>query len=143
MAGIQPLISISHLKTKLLAAATTPPQPLVVQYDHAFDAVIVQFVPLEVETVVHYMDDHVGLLYRADDLEVVGIHVENFELSFLPKHDTVRRVWRLSDSGGALANYGDITLIIERMKPQIAREVVKATEGLLGEPGHVLAKAIA
>src|ERR1700730_1814722 len=105
-----------------------------------------QVVSLETETVVHYVDDHVALLYRADDLEIVGLQVEDFQHSFVPSHANVQRVWRLSDTGAKLENVGDMILVVEafeRKKMTVAREVAKAAEPLVGEPAIELAAAIA
>ncbi len=144
MAGIRRLITTNELKTKLLEQlAKSRPQPLFVHYDKEFDALILQVIPPDIETVVHYVDDHVALLYRAADLEVVGLQVEDFERSFLPSHEAVRRVWKLSDTCDDLDNFGDMVLVVERMKPTVAREVVKATKAMLGEPGVELAAALA
>ncbi len=144
MAEIKPLISTSELKTTLLASLIRQGQrPLFVHYDSEFDALMLLVVPPETETVVHYVDDHIALLYQPDTLEIVGMQVEDFEHSFLPAHENVQRVWRLSDTGNELENVGDMILAVERMKPEVAREVVKAAEDLLGKPGQELVKALA
>lgn len=143
MAGIEPLISLNELKTNLLARAKMRVLPPVVHYDRLSDTLILQIVPLDVETVVYYVDNQVGLIYQAADLEIVGIQVDDFERSFLPQHDKVQRVWKLRDSGVTLNNFGDMILRVEEAKPKVAREVVRAAEDLLGEPGAELAAAMA
>jgi hypothetical protein len=143
MAGIEPLISMEQLKMTLLANARANKQRLVVHYDNVSDTLILQIVPLDVETAVHYVDEQVALICQVEDLEIVGVQVEDFEQSFLPKHDNVLRVWRLGASDESLKDYGDMVLTASRMKPKIAREVVKSTEPLLGKPGKELAEAIA
>ena len=77
----------------LAKLAESKPHTLYFQYDKEADILILQFVPREVKTVVHYVDDHVALLYQAQDLEIVGLQVEAFERSFLPNHEEVRRLW--------------------------------------------------
>ena len=134
MASLERLTPTRKLKTNTLKQYRPGPHaPLFVKYDPMFDALKIQIVPLETKTIVHYVDDHVGLLYMEDDLEIVGLQVEAFEHSFLPSHDAVRRVWRLSDSC-KLEDFGDMILAVERAKPEVAREVVKATEGTLDKP---------
>lgn len=134
MAGFERLMPTSELKTNALKAFRPGPyNPLFFKYDPVFDALKIQIVPPETKTIVHYVDDYVGLLYTPDDLEIVGLQVEAFEHGFLPSHDAVRRVWRLSDSC-ELEDFGDMILAVERAKPEVAREVVKATKDTLDEP---------
>jgi hypothetical protein len=144
MAGIERLVPTSELKTGYLAKlAKSKSQSLFVSYDKEFDALTLQVVPPEVETVVHYVDDNVALLYRPADLEVVGLQVESFERSFLPRHESVRKVWKLSDACADLDDFGDVILIVERLKSKVAQEVAKAAEDVLGEPGAELVAALA
>lgn len=143
MAEIKRLVPTKKLKTTLLKTFRPGEQHLVfVKYDPVFDALMILLVPPETETVVHYIDEHVGLLYTPDNLEIVGIQVEAFEHSFLASHDTVRKVWRLSDSCNELEDVGDMILAVEKAKPKVAREVAKATENVLGQAGKEFAKAI-
>lgn len=144
MAGIEHLTSTGELKTTLLTNLARNKTPsLFVYYDREFDALTLQVVSPGIETVVHYVDDHVAILYQAADLEIVGLQVEDFERSFLPEHVNVQRVWRWSDSGITLEDVGDLILAVERKKRNVAVEVAKATETLIGEPAAELAAAIA
>src|SRR5260221_9132414 len=97
MTGIEPLVSTADLKSNLLMEAKTQPSAPIVHFDRPANILIMQVVPLEIETVVHYVDNHVGPIYQADDLEIVGIQVEDFARSFLAKHDAVNRIWKLSN----------------------------------------------
>jgi hypothetical protein len=143
MAGIEHLIATSQLKTNILGQlAKEQRHRLFINYDREFDALMLLFVSPEIETVVHYVDDHVGLLYEADTLEIVGMQVEAFEHSFLSAHENVRRIWRLRDVGVTVEDFGDIVFAFERIKPKLARELVKAAEDVLGEPGAELAAAL-
>jgi hypothetical protein len=126
------LVSTEDLRTTLIEQlAKEGRQSLFVKYDSAFDALIVLIVSPELETVVHYVDDHVALLYLPDTLEIVGLQVEDFEHSFVPQHEALSRLWRLSDTGIKLDNFGDMILAVEKIRPAVAREVVKATEAIL------------
>jgi hypothetical protein len=142
MAGIEPLVSLKQLKTKYLKQFSSELHPIVVKYDPDFDALMILLASPEVETVVHYLDEHVGLIYRADSYEIVGLQVEDFEHSFLPQHDALRKVWRLSDACEELEDMGDLILAVEQRKPEVAREVARATERTLGKPGEALIKAL-
>lgn len=143
MTGIERLIPTNQLKTTLLVSLKNQRHQLFFQYDREFDALMLQIVSPEVETVVHYIDDHVALLYRADDLEIVGLQMEDFERSFVPNHVNVQKVWRLSETRTKLENVADMILAVERQKTMVAREVAKAAEPLVGEPAGELAASIA
>ncbi|PJF39381.1 MAG: hypothetical protein D6737_17505 [Chloroflexi bacterium] len=137
------LIPTNALKTNVLsriAAEHSLRQPYI-KYDADFDAVrILVVAPENVDIVVHYVDDYVGLLYRADDLEIVGIQIEAFEHSFVPQYEGVQRVWRLSDMDKMknIEDLGDMLFNVERIQRQLAQEVAKATQATLGKPGSEL-----
>jgi hypothetical protein len=142
--GVKHLVPINQLKTTLLAKfAHEGNSPIVIDYDDDFDALSLRIVPMNIETVVHYVDDHVALLYKSDNYEIVGLHIEDFEHSFLPAHESVRREWKLSESGIELKDVGELIFIVERKKRDVAREVVNATKDILGEPAPELIAAFA
>ncbi len=144
MDEIKRLVSTEDLRTTLLVRlAKEHHQSLFVKYDSASDTLIVLLVSPELETVVHYVDDHVALLYLPDTFEIVGLQVEDFEYSFVPQHEAVSRLWRLSDTGIKLDNFGDMILAVEKIKPAVAREVLKAAEAIVGEPAAELAALLA
>lgn len=144
MDEIKQLVSTENLRTTLIEnLAKEGRQSVFVKYDSAFDALIVLVVSPEFETIVHYVNDHVALLYLPDTHEIVGLQIEDFEHSFVPQHEAVSRLWRLRDAGIKLENFGDMILAVERIKPAVAREVVKATEDVIGEPAAELAALLA
>lgn len=144
MADMNSLISTDQLHTSLIhELAETGRLQTNLFYDPDFDALMLLLVPNDRETIVHYVDDHVALLVLQEELEVVGLQIEDFRQSFLPSHATVQQVWRLNDTGATLKDFGDLMLTFETLTPRIAREVVKATETLLGEPGADLVAALA
>jgi len=63
-------LNMDFLMTNLLNGKAT------LQYNPVSDILLVMFVPLTVETVVHYINDYVGLLYKPDTMEVVGLQIE-------------------------------------------------------------------
>jgi len=100
-------------------------------YDSRCDALLIQIVPPETETIVHYIDDkNIALLYEAATREIVGLQVEGFKKSFLPKHADVERVWKWSKKI-ELEDFGDLVLTVEKMEPAIAREVVQASRPVI------------
>ena len=128
--------SIKDFKTnKLVAQLKNHPHVSYFKYDDSFDALILLFVPPETETVVHYLDDSVALLVQPDDLEIVGLQIEDFEYDFLPKHEGVRKVWKLSDSDVSIENVDDLVFIAERKKKEVLEEVFKSTEDLFSDSG--------
>ena len=141
---LEHLTFTSELKTTLLHSYTDDEKPrALVSYDADFDALIILLAPTK-DTIVHYInDDHVALLYEADTKEIVGIQIEDFVYSFLPKHDSVDQIWRLSESDAKVENVGDLILAFERKTPQIAHEVFKATAELLGREGLELGGTLA
>ena len=140
MAGIGRLIHTNELKMTRLAQSTpSERRPLVLHYDSDFDALIMLAAPADTETVVHYIDDHVALHYEPETLEIVGLQIEDFKSSFLPRHDTVRRVWRLSEANKKLEDFGDMIVTFERLKPQVAREVALVTKDLLPQGAELAA----
>lgn len=140
---VEHLVPTDQLKTNRLAEASQKHLPFFVDYDKRFDALYIRIVPRGIQTVVHYIDEYVGLLYEPDSFEIIGLQVENFEYSFLPNHESVQRVWKLSASGIKLENVGDMILEIERRTPKVAREVIKVTKDVLGTTGVELEKVVA
>jgi hypothetical protein len=144
MAGIERLVATEQLKTNRLAEIVSKDmsyQPHSIRYDSEFDALLVLLAPPQGETIVHYVDDHVALIYEADSMEIVGMQIEAFEHAFLPKHATIQRVWRLSDTGIKLEDFGDLSLAVEQMRPRVVHEIVKATQKWLGPQGDKVVAA--
>jgi hypothetical protein len=55
----------------------------------------------------------------------------------------VRKVWKLRDACDDLDDFGDMTLVVERLKSKVARGVARAAEDLLCKPGAELVAALA
>lgn len=132
METIERLLSTKDLKTSLLLDNLEKAKTKFMYYDPISDILFLSIVPPNVETVVHYIDSYVGLLYEPDSLEVVGFQVEAFEHCFMPMHDEVKAVWRLSGTDVGLADIGEIIMVFERKKEAIAKELKSITERLLG-----------
>jgi hypothetical protein len=138
MADFKQLISANDLKTDRLSQAgkSSVQRPFSIRYHDRLDALIVFLVPSEHDAVVFYLDEHVGLLCDSETLEIVGLQVEAFERSFLPKYAGLSRAWRLSDQGTEFENFGQLTLRVQSMEPDVAREVVEASKPFLGQLGQ-------
>ena len=109
---MNPLISIKELKTnywqKLMRENIKP----VLHYDEVIDTFFVYISPKEKERIItHFIDDYVAFLYRHSDKEIVGVKVEYFKKSFLPKYSN--KNWMLSKTGIHLDSIRDFVFKIE------------------------------
>lgn len=139
MAGIKRLVDTSELKTNILRDVQNQ---ITVKYDPQFDALMILLISPKNRTRVHYVDEHVGLLYTPENMEIVGLQVEAFERSFLAGHENIQRVWKLSDAYENLEDVGDIIFVAEKAKSQVAKAVAQVTESMLGEPGRDFSQAV-
>lgn len=143
--AVDRLINIEQLQTNRLGEISKREKVRpYFHYDKDLDELIILAVPPEVETVVHYIDgeEHVAILYQADNFEIVGLQIEDFESGFIPKYASVEKAWKLSDCAN-IDNLWDMTVKVERMKPIVAHEIAKASSSLLGEKGKRLEKVFA
>lgn len=129
VANIKRLVETKQLKTKQLRTAMNQAQTPYLFYDNECDELLLQFVPPETMTVVHYTtDEHVAFLYEPETMEIVGFQVEAFSTSFLPKHESMERAWSLRESGIQLANVQDLILAFDEKKQDIAQEMLNLAE---------------
>jgi hypothetical protein len=132
MAQIKRLIETDQLKTDCLKEAAQRGEPLYFHYNRRSDNLMLLIVPRTTETVVHYIDDHIALLYEPNTLEVVGFQVEALQHNLLPNNPTFRNVWVFSESGEKVEDLQDLNLIFERKKREVARELIHTAENILG-----------
>jgi hypothetical protein len=142
MAEIDSLIYLNQLHWDYPLNQAKTSGGVQMRYDDDADMFLLLFVSPELETVVFYLDDHVGLLIDPETMNVVGLQIEAFKYSFLPNHGAVDYVWRLSDAWADAKDYGDLVLRFDRTTRQMAREVIRATEDVLGEPAAELVAAL-
>lgn len=136
MSEIERLLETRKLKTSRLKAAMDKDHIRWMDYDPRSDILMLMIVPPTQETVVHYIDEYVALLYEPDTNEVVGFQVEAFEHSFMPEHAPLAAVWRLSDTGVELDDVRDLLFVFEGKKRDVARELTSITNDLLSERGE-------
>lgn len=118
----------SALNSKLTLSKLAHPEGIAyLRYDDSFDALTLTFVPPTQETVVHYVDSSLGLLYDPETYEVVGFQIEAFEKNFIPQHANVGNVWKLSGNDLHLKDFGELAIHISALKPKIVKEVVSAS----------------
>jgi hypothetical protein len=125
---IEPLVETTELKTGLLTDILSRHNSEVHFYfDPALDTFMLTFVSPNRPTVVHYVDDDsVALLVQPDDLEVVGLQIEGFRATFMPRHTNVAQAWRLSEAGIQLHEFGDLLIKFEESKIAMADAIVRA-----------------
>jgi hypothetical protein len=145
MAGIEPLVQTSELKTNRLsgsAAQAGANRVHAFHYDDLVDAVTILLIQPDEGVVAHYIDDHVGLLYEEDSLEVVGLKIDAFEKVFLPANKAIQGLW-LNIHSDEIKDFGQLTVVFERTQPKVVAEVVKAARPRLGPAGAKLAALVA
>ena len=140
---LQTLVSTSSLKTKKLARLAKA-ENLRFHYDEYVDMLMILFVPPETETVAHYIDEHVAVLYESRTKEIVGLQIESFQKGFLPKHINLQKVWKLTDAVGdeKPQNINEMILKVEEVKPLFAKEVVRLSRGGLGKQAAPIEQAL-
>lgn len=127
MAAIEPLVETKNLQISKLMTAIKLDLPPYILYDRESDELMLMFVSPDIMTVVHYVDEHVGLLYEPDTMEIVGFQVEDFEYSFLPAHASIQRAWSLRDTGVDLKDVADLMTIFEQHKREMGHEMMNYT----------------
>lgn len=86
-----------------------------IRYDEQVDMFVVYMAPPgPAETIVHYVDDFVGLIYTAENREVIGFQVEAYKEAFVPGHASAYDAWRLSDFDTELGELEDLILYVDR-----------------------------
>jgi hypothetical protein len=143
MDAIKRLVATSSLKTSFLARVSERKPQLFLNYNDESDILMLMVAPQDTETVVHYIDHNVAVLYTPDDLEIVGLQIEDFESEFVPLYNSLKKTWRLRDTGIKRGSVWDLTLAVEEKKLKVAIEVVKAAHPILGRPADELEKVLA
>lgn len=138
MAQIERLVETKELDMTRLVEQLEKGHVASVRFDEYVDMLVVYLVPCgSAETVVHYVDDFVGLIYTPENMEVVGFQVEAFKRGFLPAHEPVNKAWKLSESGidlGEDAELADLIMIVEKKKIDVARGVAESVnDDLFGQ----------
>ena len=91
----------------------------VCDYDDALDTFFLYaYSDIDERVIAHYVDGNVAFLYRYSDKEIVGIKIEYFKKSFLPKQRG--NVWHLSKTGVELVGIKDFMLKFEEVTRPIS-----------------------
>lgn len=127
-ATIDAIVNPNQLDTTLLRKP-----PVTIQYDESFDALKIFFDNPNQKQVVHYLDDHVALVFSPESKEVIGIQVEAFEKTFIHEHSKVETAWRLTENceDHQLNDIGDMMVFVQLRQNRVTDEVRNITESLL------------
>lgn len=143
MDAVKRLVPTKALKTSLLTNMVQRKRsPLFFHYDEETDVFMLLLADPETETVVHNVDENVAILYIPDNYEIVGLQIDDFVNTFMPKFNSLQKAWKLSEVGIRNGNLWDLTLAVEEQKVTVALEVIKAAEPLLGRPAHLLERVL-
>ncbi len=143
MDAIKRLVPTQALKTSLLSKMVERKRsPFFFHYDEETDVFMLLLAGPDTETVVHYVDENVAILYIHDNYEIIGLQIEDFVNKFMPKFNSLQKAWKLSDVGIRNDNLWDLTLAVEERKVTVALEVIKAAEPLIGQPAQLLERAL-
>ena len=139
MADIERLIDTRELRTSLWTETVEEDgSKTSIYYNNRVDSLTLLIVPRNTPKRVHYIDEHVALLYLPDNKEVIGLRVEAFRRSFLPKYAELQKAWSLRDTGVELRDFGDLTIAIRRKEPLVAQEISRITGRLARKKGLTL-----
>lgn len=142
MDGIERLVPTDKLRTSFLSNLSPRDTSLFLNYDDEMDVLMLMVASPEKETIVHYVDEHVALLYMPDSFDIIGLQIEDFEIEFLPMYESLQKKWRLSDVGDLRGNVWDLTLEVEKQKLKVAYEIARVTEPIVGPPAQELARVL-
>ena len=85
--------------------------------------------------ITHYLNEQVALLYRYADKEIVGLRIESFEKSFIPKYAKLQQVWKLRNAYVHNAEFSNTTLEITKKAWPVAEELFKITKPIINKQG--------
>ncbi len=132
MDKIKQLIDTNQLKTSYLSTLEQQSK-LFFHYDNLSDTLMILFISPENETIVHYLDRYVAILYTPEDHEIVGLQIEDFQSDFIPMYSELQRAWCLRDFVVDNENVWDLTIKIEEQQHIIALEIIKAKQTVIGK----------
>ena len=130
MASERELIKLNELNLELFEKFTNDNNaiPYSIEYDSKFDALFLYFKQTKKSTVVHYLDDNLGLIYEFKTKEVIGIQFEGFNKSLINKYPELRKAWEMNSKCGT---FGDIVQAYTSRKSVVAREIAHVAESVI------------
>jgi hypothetical protein len=104
-------------------------------YDAKLDVLTMLIVPKNTRKIVHYIDEHVAFLYLLEDKEIVGLRIESFRKSFLPEYSELQKVWKFSNSGNQILDFGDLAIVVQKESNKVYRELSRVTGTIAKKQG--------
>jgi hypothetical protein len=141
MDAIQQLVPTKSLKTSFIAQVAQEKPELFFNYNDESDTLMLLVIDPDNETIVHYLDKNVAVLYTPDNLEIVGLQVEDFVRDFMPHYNSLKKAWSIRNTQIKLGNVWDLRLVAQEKQFEVALEVVRAVKPIIGQPATELEKA--
>lgn len=130
MAAPERLVEDKRLKMDLLQSFFNGSSDYSTRYDQELDTLFIWFTASPAESVAHYMDDNLALLYTPRDMEVVGLQIEDFKV-FAGKHDALNQAWNFSLNVGKLESMENLYAWKDKQERKVIREVAQVTKDSL------------
>lgn len=119
---IERLVDTKNLKTNLWKQASARKVAPGFHFDPKEDAVMLLIVDRKAPRIVHYIDEHVALLYQPETREIVGLRIESFQKSFLPKYADLQKAWKLSEAS-QVRDLGELEINVRKQEVIVARQI--------------------
>ena len=142
MDTIPKLIETAELKTSFLANSVNFKPSLFFNFDKESDILMLLLIPPENETLVHYIDRHVAVLYTPNDFEIVGLQVEDFVSEFMPMYNSLQKSWSIKNTEIKTENVWDFSLAVKEKNIKVAIEIAKAIQPIVGRPATEFEKVL-
>jgi len=127
MAAVKKLVDTKELKMNIIQAIIDGSSNYFTRYDDQLDTFYILFTAPGAETVAHYLDDHLALLYLPGKKEVVGLQVEDFK-KFARKNNAVEKAWHVNINSDRVVDMGNLYAFKDKQERKVIREVAKITE---------------
>ena len=132
------LVDVKELKTNLWKQAAASKIAPSFYFDPKVDAVMLLIVEKKTPKIVLYIDEHVALLYQPESKEIIGLRIENFQKSFLPKYAELQQNWKLS-STYPVRDFGDLIIRVRKQEGIVAKQISSLARPAAAKVGMDLA----
>jgi hypothetical protein len=135
MATFERLIDTKELHTNLWRDAFKRHVWTRFFYNERVDSISILIVDPTSQKIVHYLDDYVALYYEPESMEVIGLRIEAFQHSFLPKYAELEQVWRMTDVCDNLEDFGDLQIVVRKQERRMTTELSRITHMIAEQQG--------
>lgn len=127
MAALTQLVDTKDLNMNIIKSFIEGRVNYFTRYDDELDTFYILFTAPNTETIVHYIDDHLALLYLPGEKEVVGVQVEDFK-QFAKKYNAVEKAWHISTNCDHMKTMENLYALKDKQEKKVIREVAKVTK---------------